>query len=65
MRWVNMLKGKPEKDAVLFLCIWTDMVYSRIFYYINSAVNYAFFTVKPLQVLPLAVFTYSRTWFFL
>jgi len=46
--WVNMWKGKPEKDTVLFFfCIWTDMAYSRILYYINSAVNYAFFTVKP------------------
>jgi hypothetical protein len=42
-----MLKGKPKKDTVLFLCIWTDVAYSRIFYYINSAVNCAFFTAKP------------------
>jgi hypothetical protein len=42
-----MLKDKPEKYTVLFLCIWTDMAYSRIFYYINFAMNCAFFTVKP------------------
>jgi len=43
IRWVNMLKGKPEKDTEKD----TDMAYSRILYYINSAVNCAFFTVKP------------------